>query len=386
MSANEEMLRTAKLTESQQEEVRKCPYEIKDLNKFIEHLKCLKQSEKVRYVTTSNGDKLDLQKSKASMKYTVPGGLSEEELDSIYRKKTVYDKLFARGNNLLRSATGGYRTAHVGSVKKGDLLLADKRAMILEYFGKMYTIDEVLTVIKKDWGLSGINKFMLITLYNDNKSEIDKLQERHRNKYDHIRLTIKTSRLEELTWMYNKIKRKYEGNTNREDHKTMLQTLESIRKEVEGDKLTIQANVDISVQQEVSIQIKNELLKDLPLREIIIGRLAAKTGIPPRELINDLSTSYYAKLNSLLGKVEDVDFEEIEFPSLQSYDFTEIEKINRKNEELDKQNVDKLKIENEKREIENRNKSLKEAMLRKVEETTRSVKAQRDDLKRMLGN
>jgi hypothetical protein len=189
--------------------------------------------------------------------------------------------------------------------------------------------------------------------------------------------------------MYNKLKSRYEKTSSREDHRVLLLTMDSIRKEVEGEKLTIQQSLDIKIQQEVHIQIKQEIMKTLPLKEIILGRLSARLGIPPRDLINDLNTSYYAKMNRMINDIQDVDFDEITLPSEQSYDFDYIKKVNEKNDDLikveeKKQIEEKKKREDEEEKDKANKESLKQALLRQIESQRRKNINTQNELKDRL--
>lgn len=365
-----EQLEGVTLTKSEKEEILNCPHEIHDIRKFILYIRLRRQSEKVDHFEASDGKIVNLRTPFVKIEDKV-GHLPPEEVERIKLQRKKYNSLHAKACNMYRSATNSYRKYKQG----GDpliTLLSEKKALILEYFGRMFTIDEVLSMLKKDWGINMVNKVALTKFYHENSQEINRLREKHREDYQHLRLTAKTSRLEELTWMYNKLKSKYEKTSSREDHKVLLLTMESIRKEVEGERLTIQQNLDIQIQHEVHIQIKQEIMKTLPLKEIILGRLSARLGIQPRDLINDLNTSYYAKMNRMISDIQDVDFDEIVLPSEQPYDFDYIKKVNDKaDKDIELEEQKQKKEQKEREEEDERDKvnkeSLKQSLLRQIE-------------------
>ena len=67
-------------------------------------------------------------------------------------------------------------------------------------------------------------------------------------------------------------------------------------------------------------------MKTINLKEVILGRVAARMGFDTKKLIAGLHNSYYAKFVNISG-----DFDpnaEIEYPSLVNYDYKEIEQRN----------------------------------------------------------
>lgn len=382
---NSDLLNGCNFSDEQKKAIRECQYKIKDVDKFILHLSEKSKAQKVRYLKI-DGNKIDLtltidQLHKANK-------FSPENRTLVLKARKIYLSYLRRSENFLRSACDGYlRSESKTFMTRVESMLVEKKAFILEAFGRMFTVDEVHKMLLNDYNVSDIRIDELSVFYVENKSEIERLQEKHKQQYDHLRLTAKTSRVEELTWLYNKAKSKYEKGTNREDHKVLLQTLEALRKEVEGEKLTIQASVDVNMQQDVNFQIRNELLKNLPLREIIVGRLATKLGIQPRDIINDLSQSYYARLNSLINNVQEVSFDDIEFPSLQTYDFTAIEEKQKQIEEkqkIEESNMVKLINPISDDELQQLN-IMKQAMIKKLDETSDDIRKRRNDLKNILG-
>lgn len=385
MESNKNITAGLNLSEADKQEVENCPYEIEDIQKFLEHIKVRKQAEKLQFFTASDGSKIDLKTPHSKIDYKI-GHLPEPEQKKIKTKKRAFDSLYTKSQNLKRSSFGAYNHKQAGQSNTHERFFSDRKAELLEYFGRMFTVEEVLSIIKKDWGYSDITNKTLAAFFRDNLDEINRLREKHRNSFDHLRLTSKTSRIEELTWMYNKLKSRYEKTSSREDQRELRSTIESIRKEVEGDRLTIQGSVDVNIQQEVNIQIRNELMKTIPLKEIVLGRLSAKLGISPRDLIKDMNTSYYAKLNRLLN-TEDADFEDISFPSEQSYDFELIERVN-ETKELEKGREEAKKLE-EKKNYENsdkakKNDELKKSLLEKLKGNIRKNKEQQEELKNRL--
>jgi hypothetical protein len=126
--------------------------------------------------------------------------------------------------------------------------------------------------------------------------------------------------------LYNSQKEKYNKTKSREDLKALLQILEQLRKETDGDKIKIEGSLDLNVQSTVNEHLRNEVFKFLPLREIILARIASRMNLRPAVLLKSLNDSYYSKFSKFLdGSAVDADEVQV-FPSNQPYDFNQIEK------------------------------------------------------------
>ena len=107
--------------------------------------------------------------------------------------------------------------------------------------------------------------------------------------------------------------------------------LEQARKEVKGNelKLTVDGKIDIVAtlhgQENVS-----RVFRTLPINSIIIGLVAAKSGLDPTVLVHQLATSYYKDFNgfnkTILGR------EKIMLPGdlIRAANWEELEKQNQK--------------------------------------------------------
>lgn len=216
-------------------------------------------------------------------------------------------------------------------------IIIDKKEELIEYYGRMFTTDELLKVVVQDWKLP-ITKSALSSFRKANALEIEKKIEQFKSSYSDIRLGVKRSRLEELVWMYGRAKDKYIASMNREDYKLMLQTLEAIRKEAEGDKLTIDGKIDVNHELDISKHVREEVFKTMNIKEIILGRVAARMNVNPIRLINSLNNSYYAKFSNVVQEMaEDIKYEPI-YPSSQNYDFDKIKQLNELAVQKDKEN------------------------------------------------
>jgi hypothetical protein len=307
--------------------------EIVDIKAFLSFTKDSKVLEKIALHKTSEGKTIDLRTPITNLQALILD-LPEAEQQRILTKRDTVRSLLTKITNNRRVAFGEYDKR----VTKTDTLLVSKKAELMEYFGRMFKPKDVYQIIREEWKNNEITLVHLQDFYKENYEAISTAIEKHKNDYPNMRLVSKTSRLEELISAYHKAKRKYEATNNREDGKFAMTIIAEIRKESEGDVLTINGNMNI--QHNVNVQVKTELLRSINLKEIILGRVAAKMRIPSIKLVEDLNKSFYAKYNNLINNGEYVDFEEVtKYPSDGAYDFVAIKNINEQREQ--QQEIDK---------------------------------------------
>ena len=193
----------------------------------------------------------------------------------------------------------------------------------------MFSINEVVRIIVEDNGVA-ITKNKVQDVMRRNLVTIERAREEFRNKVTDVRLYNKRPRLEELAWMYSKMKMRYIAMNSTEAYNAMLRTLEQIRKEAEGDILNINGKVDVNLSVELQAHIQKEIIKTINLKEIILGRVAARMNYDTSKLIAGLHNSYYNRFVQISGDYDPG--AEMQYPSLVNYDFGEIE---RRNAEID---------------------------------------------------
>lgn len=255
---------------------------------------------------------------------------AEQEL--ILERKRRYMQLLQQKNLAKAMAYGNKGLGH--NRDKDKKTLQDKAEEALEedivtLLGRMFSINEVVRIIVEDNGVA-ITKQKVQEVMRRNLVTIERAREEFRNKVTDVRLYNKRPRLEELAWMYSKMKMRYIAMNSVEAYNAMLRTLEQIRKEAEGDILNINGKVDVNLSVELQAHIQKEIIKTINLKEIILGRVAARMNYDTSKLIAGLHNSYYNRFVQISG-----DFDpnaEMQYPSLVNYDFAEIE---RRNAEVD---------------------------------------------------
>jgi len=250
--------------------------------------------------------------------------LSSKEQEDILELKRKYNQMRAKISTAKSLAFG--RAGRYGGKKKEDLAvykLSPFEEDIIELLGRMFTVAEVVKIMGEDNGVI-VNEDDVKGILKKHIVEIERKREEFRNRVADVRLYNKRPRLEELAWMYSKMKNKYIVLNSIDSYNAMLRTLEQIRKEAEGDILNINGVVDVNVEVTIQNHIQKEILKTINLKEIILGRVAARMKYDPKKLIAGLHNSYYAKFVDISGEY-DADAE-MNYPSNSAYDFTAIER------------------------------------------------------------
>jgi hypothetical protein len=339
----------------------KIPEGVVDKASYLKYLKLSKHPilNEEKIVETSDGIEIPLGTFPHIIQKKISHLHTREQIE-IMEKKELYSSINNNATKFKRLAFG-----HVqGRQKKGTSILLTRREEMLEYFGRMFTVEEVLKVINEEWGIP-INKEAVARFRRENAGEIEKLIDKFKASYSDIRLGVKRSRLEELVYLYGKQKQKYERSSGKEDYKLLLVTLEQIRKEAEGDRLTIDGKLDVSYEVNIQEHLRDEVFKTLNIKEIILGRVAARMGVNPIKLVYSLQNSFYNKFSNVLGNLsDDVDSSDVVYPSQMNYNF---EKIQKYQERRDEEIQDAVILEEKKDDKDvNKAEEIKRALLEKL--------------------
>lgn len=260
----------------------------------------------------------------------------------------------------MKSALNKFRHRAFKGESKGQGALEDFKNEVLGLFGRMYTIVEVHKVVTLEWGFK-VSMDIVRAFHLKYIDEIQAEQDRYIRDWSGLKLVHKKSRLDEYSQLYEHRKVRYEETNSREDYKLLLQTLEAIRKEVEGDRLTVDGGIEINIQQNIQMHINQHVFRELNILDFIVAKVSARIGVDPKKLIYSLENSYYAKFSGFKRPDNNRDTDEIYYPSRELYDFN---MIKMKAEEV-KIVEEKPKIIEESPEVRN---SLMDALLKKKRE------------------
>ncbi len=246
--------------------------------------------------------------------------LSPKEQENIQQLKAKWNVINMRCQDAKAMAFGkkgryGGRPADVVSV------ITPFESDIIELLGRLFTTQEIMKIMAEDYGVI-VQEDDIRNTMKKHVSEIEKRREDFRNKITDVRLYNKRPRLEELAWMYSKMKNRYITLGSVDSYNSMLRTLEQIRKEAEGDILNIRGSVEINVEIEIQQQIQREMMKTINLKEIILGRIAARMNYDYLKLVTSLHNSYYSKFITMSGNFDEE--AEMRYPSQTNYDFNKL--------------------------------------------------------------
>lgn len=278
------------------------------------------------YQTVSTGEEINIAMLPHRLK-TAIAHLSPKEQEDILELKKKWIALNSK-RNVAKAMAYGRMGCYGGKKieKKEDRAILKRSPFeedIMELLGRMFTVPEVVKILGEDNGIA-IDEDDVKKVLKQNIVEIERKREEYRNKITDVRLYNKRPRLDELGWMYSKMKARYIALNSIDAYNCMLRTLEQIRKEAEGDILNINGALDINVEVTIQNHIQKEILKTINLKEIILGRVAARMNFSLPKLIAGLHNSYYAKFVDISGEYDPN--AEMMYPSAMAYDFTAIER------------------------------------------------------------
>lgn len=291
--------------------------------------------------------------------------LPPKEQEIILDLKTKYMQIVQKKN-----VASGMAWGRIGKPKKKtpsqkEMENKAKQALendIITLLGRMFSINEVVKILVEDNGLV-VTTAQVKDIMARNLVIIERKREEFRNKVTDVRLYNKRPRLEELAWMYSKMKMRYITLNSVEAYNAMLRTLEQLRKEAEGDILSVRGAIDVNLNVELQAHIQKEILKTINLKEIILGRIAARMNYDCDKLIAGLHNSYYNRFVQISGDYDPNAENDMQYPSLVNYDFAEIERKNAERDDVvDIQAQEVTEVQHEKAT------SVKDLFLRKIRE------------------
>lgn len=272
-------------------------------------------------ITLSDGEELSIGMAPHHLKNHIKH-LSPKEQETILEMKRKYNSMLMKKSAAKATAFGNIgRKTNDERSKRYTALEGD----IIELLGRMFTVVEVVKIMGEDNEII-VSEDEIRDVLQRHIVEIERKREEFRNKVADVRLYNKRPRLEELAWMYSKMKMRYVSLNGVDAYNCMLRTLEQMRKEAEGDVLNISGALDLNINVEINAHIQKEILKTINLKEIILGRVAARMNYDTQKLVAGLHNSYYNRFVHISGDYNEN--EEMKFPSLINYDFGEIERRN----------------------------------------------------------
>lgn len=159
--------------------------------------------------------------------------------------------------------------------------------------------------------------------------------EEYLKSVDTMRLYTKVGRIEELTELYRDSYERYQHSPSRENQNQCIKILDQARKESDSPAVynfkMEQNNLQVNGQVTFNLlgkEEEKELFKRMPINEIIIGRIAARSDSDPTLMMKRLQQSYYAKQAGMFGLASTDD--DIKYPSELHYDIEDMVDKHRK--------------------------------------------------------
>lgn len=260
--------------------------------------------------------------------------LGAKERADLWAVKERWHSAMGKKNAAKRAAYGvaGNTKLKIGDATKVYDSAEAAKEDIKRLLSRMFTIPEVVRILGEDAGLT-VKAEDVKKILRENLPEIEKARERFKEEVTDVRLYNKRPRLEELAWMYSKVRTRYNvNNGDMKSYEAMLKTLEQIRKESEGDIVNINAAMDVNIDVEINQHIQKDIFQTINLREVILGRVAARMNLDLPKMIASLHNSYYSKFVGVLDNTFDENAQMV-YPSTLNYDFAEIERKAKANAE-----------------------------------------------------
>ena len=210
--------------------------------------------------------------------------------------------------------------------------------MLLDLFGSMHNPKDIIKIIRKKEGYS-LGEEDLVKFFNNHKSLIEARQSKYVMRSDRYKVATEAGRLEIINDCMTDLQLKYEefwskGNVGSALNilKEIRALLEAARKEVKGNeiKLTVDGKIDINATLHGEENI-SRVMRDIPVNSLIVGMVAAKSGIRPEILMHQLCTSYYKDFNGFVSNPV-LGSEKVMLPGalIKTYDWGEIKEGNKK--------------------------------------------------------
>lgn len=208
---------------------------------------------------------------------------------------------------------------------------------IVKLFGEMNGVDDVQKILKEEKKIKLTQK-ELQAIFAKKKAEIESKRAVFLASSNQYKVATEAGRLQIINTIIIDLQHRYQKYLAEEKEEKALifereirNMLEQARKEVKGNelKLTVDGKIDIVAtlhgQENVS-----RVFRTLPINSIIIGLVAAKSGLDPIVLVHQLATSYYKDFNgfnkTILGR------EKIMLPGdlIRAANWEELERQNQK--------------------------------------------------------
>lgn len=253
--------------------------------------------------------------------------LSEKERSRIMQKAKLIHSFRGKATSWKNKAFGINHRSYSAVADGKNYLLAERASDIIELLGTFHSIEHTHKVITMEWGLPV--SYHTVQAFNiRHRAKIKERQDEYQRDFSDIALIHKKTRLHELSSLYYHRKEIYEKTKSQGDYKLLMATLKQIKDEVEGNTLTIEANINADIQQTINLQLEKELSQKTNILQLVLARVAARANVNPLYLLTKLQKSVYNRFNGFGndGIQELEDGEEMKYPTALIYNMDNIKK------------------------------------------------------------
>lgn len=318
-------------------------------------------------ITASDGREININWLRHYLDKQMEGLPRDEQLKILARKK-LREKMSGKMNGMKSRVFGtSYFAKEDGRVNNGSISVLDtKKDEIIELFGRMFSAAEVHEIIVSDFKIP-ITLSTVWLFRRNHAAIIEEKIEAFKREYSDVRLGIKRSRLEELSYIFRKTKTAYKEKFSRQDARLLMDILRQFKEEVEGDfDVRISGSLEARIENNINVHIKHEMSKNLNLMNIIVSKIATRTQVNPILLLKRLNDSYYKDFTAINGGEVPEDGVKPHLPSNEEYDFEKIKQLNdEKQAEMNKA-IEEAEVLEEERAEEGREQEIKSNLLKQI--------------------
>lgn len=161
-------------------------------------------------------------------------------------------------------------------------------------------IPKIVDRLKKEYpDEQSIGKVLVRKIIANNVLAIKERREEVKYDFSDIELSYKKARLLELQGLYEFTKESYYRDELSHQLRNMLSILDNIKKEVEGDSLEINMNI----QQTLNVHLQQEDFKSLNIFQMVLAKVSGRLGLNPAYFMAKLEQSIYSKYNSQISGI-----------------------------------------------------------------------------------
>lgn len=189
-----------------------------------------------------------------------------------------------------------YTRKAYGARNSNTSVLDARGEELIDMFGKLYTLDEVHQKIVQEWGMN-VSREALSKFYHRNLNQIERLRDQLCSDFSDLSLSRKRARLDRLSILFYTYYNKWSKDPRLEYARELRATLEQIKREIEGEHVSIDfqghINVDLTIELNRTI---SQIQQRIPINNLIIALTASRRNIDPTHLMTQLNTSYYSHM------------------------------------------------------------------------------------------